>query len=436
MRENIQTRKKNMPSSVVIGAQWGDEGKGKIIDILSHNSDYIVRYQGGNNAGHTVVIDGESFILHLIPSGILHKGKICIIGNGVVVNPAALIDEIEKLKVRGIDAKESLLISDQAHIIFPYHWKIDELRELAKGKGKIGTTKRGIGPCYTDKITRCGIRMIDLLDDKMFLAKLKAILKEKNAILKNVYGFKGYSLKTLYRQYKGYRDKIKCYITNTTHVINHALDKGKKVLFEGAQGTLLDVDFGTYPYVTSSNSTAGGACTGTGVGPSRIGKVIGVVKAYTTRVGEGPFPTEFSSSLMKRIRGKGNEFGATTGRPRRCGWFDALIVKHSVMINGMHEIVLTKLDVLDELEQIKVCTGYRYKGKTYRSFPSNIEILFSVKPLYETLPGWMSDTSNIKRYQDLPKNAKNYINRLSCLAGAKISMVSVGTDRKQILKIK
>ena len=425
-----------MPSLVVIGAQWGDEGKGKIIDILSRNADYIVRYQGGNNAGHTVVIDGESFILHLVPSGILHKGKTCIIGNGVVVNPAALIEEIEKLKARGINAEKNLLISDQAHIIFPYHWKIDELRELAKGRGKIGTTKRGIGPCYTDKITRCGIRMIDLLDDGIFLKKLKSNLKEKNAILKNVYGFKGYSLETVYRQYIAYRNKIKGYITNTTQVINKALDDGKKVIFEGAQGTLLDVDFGTYPYVTSSNSTAGGACTGTGVGPSRIGKVIGIVKAYTTRVGEGPFPTEFSDRLMQAIRGKGNEFGSTTGRPRRCGWFDALIVRHAVMINGMDEIVLTKLDVLDNLKQIKICTGYRYKGKLYKTFPSDIEILFNVNPVYETLPGWLSDTSNIKSFFRLPQNAKDYINRLSHLAGTKVSMVSVGTDRKQILKIK
>ena len=425
-----------MPSIVVIGAQWGDEGKGKIIDILSQNSDYIVRYQGGNNAGHTVVIDGESFILHLIPSGILHRGKRCIIGNGVVVNPAALIEEIEKLKARGINVDGNLLISEQAHIIFPYHWKIDELRELAKGDGKIGTTKRGIGPCYTDKVTRCGIRMIDLLDDGIFSAKLKYNLKEKNAVLKNVYHFKGYSFNEIYSQYMGYRKKIERYIGNTTLIINQALDKGKRVLFEGAQGTLLDVDFGTYPYVTSSNSTAGGACIGTGVGPSRIGKVIGIVKAYTTRVGEGPFPTEFSDKLMKQIRIKGNEFGATTGRPRRCGWFDALIVKHSVMVNGIKEIILTKLDVLDDLKRISICTGYAHKGKRYRIFPSNTEILFDVKCEYETLPGWQSDTSNIKSFSKLPKNAKNYLKRLSDLTGAKISMVSVGSERKQILKVK
>jgi adenylosuccinate synthase len=424
-----------MSSLVVIGAQWGDEGKGKIIDILSESSDYIIRYQGGNNAGHTVVIDGESFILHLIPSGILHKGKTCIIGNGVVVNPAALIKEIERLNARGIRVEKNLLISEQAHIIFPYHWKIDELREIAKGRGKIGTTKRGIGPCYTDKVSRCGIRMADLLDVNIFSMKLKANLKEKNAILRNVYGFKGYSFNALYKQYMNYREKIKNYIKDTALIINKALDKDKRVLFEGAQGTMLDVDFGTYPYVTSSNSTAGGACTGSGVGPSRIGKVAGVVKAYTTRVGEGPFPTEFSDKLMNIIRNKGKEFGATTGRPRRCGWFDTLIVKHAVMVSGITEIIVTKLDVLDGLEKIKICTGYKYKGKSCKVFPANIEMLFKVIPKYEELPGWMSDTSGIQSFNKLPENAVRYLKRLSDLVGAKISMVSVGSERKQTLKL-
>ena len=425
-----------MPSQVVIGAQWGDEGKGKIIDILAQKSDYIVRYQGGNNAGHTVVIDGESFILHLIPSGILHKGRICIIGNGVVINPAALIEEIEMLKKRGIKVDSNLLISEQAHIIFPYHWMMDEQREKSKGDGKIGTTKRGIGPCYTDKVARSGIRMADLLDDEVFAKKLKENLKEKNAILHNVYGFSGYSFEELYKQYIGYRDNIKKYITNTAVVINEALDKGKEVLFEGAQGTLLDVDYGTYPYVTSSNATAGGACTGTGVGPSRIGKVIGVVKAYTTRVGEGPFPTEFDDTLMKIIREKGKEFGATTGRPRRCGWFDSLIVRYAVMVNGIKEIVVTKLDVLDCLEKIKICTGYKYKGKLYKHFPANTEMLLKLEPVYEELPGWLCDTSVAKNYKDLPKNAKRYLERLSDVCGVKISMVSIGSERRQILKLK
>ncbi len=424
-----------MPSTVVIGAQWGDEGKGKIIDILSQSSDCIVRYQGGNNAGHTVVINGESFILHLIPSGILHKNKTCIIGNGVVVNPEALISEIDRLTSRGIKVNNNLLISEQAHLIFPYHSKMDELRERSKGKGKIGTTKRGIGPCYTDKVSRCGIRMVDLMDDDIFARKLKANLKEKNAILRNVYGFKGYTFKSLYRQYIGYREKMRSYIKDTALIINRALDSNKKVLFEGAQGTMLDVDFGTYPYVTSSNATAGGACTGSGVGPSRINKVIGVVKAYTTRVGEGPFPTEFSKGLMGIIRDKGKEFGATTGRPRRCGWFDALIVKQAVMVSGITEIVVTKLDVLDNLEKIKICTGYKYKGKNINSFPTNTEMLFEAAPQYEELPGWLSDTSGILSFDKLPKKAKKYLSRLSNLVGARISMISIGSERRQTLKL-
>ena len=424
-----------MPSVVVIGAQWGDEGKGKIIDILSQKVDYIVRYQGGNNAGHTVVIGDESFILHLIPSGILHKGKICIIGNGVVINPDALIKEIDTLKERGISIDSRLMIDEKAHLIFPYHWTIDELREKSKGKAKIGTTKRGIGPCYTDKVARCGIRMADLLHDDIFRRKLKDNLREKNQILRRVYGFKGFSFERIYSKYAAYRKRIKRYVCDTTTVLNGALDKGKDVLFEGAQGTLLDVDFGTYPYVTSSNATAGGACAGAGVGPSRIGKVIGVVKAYTTRVGEGPFPTEFSNDLMGVIRAKGKEFGATTGRPRRCGWFDALIVKYSVMVNGIKEIAVTKLDVLDDLKTIKICTGYRYKGKRYKSFPANIEMLYDVTPEYEELSGWGCDTSGVTTFSKLPVNAKIYLKRLSELVGTDICMVSVGSERKQILNL-
>lgn len=424
-----------MSSTVVIGAQWGDEGKGKIIDILSRESDYIVRYQGGNNAGHTVVIGNEEFILHLVPSGILHKGKICIIGNGVVVNPAALINEINSLKGRGIEVDSNLLISEGAHLIFPYHWTMDQLREKAKGRARLGTTKRGIGPCYTDKVARCGIRIADLMDDKIFRKKLKDNLSEKNQILRKVYGFKGFSFNQIYRQYCSYRKKIKRYVADTTLIINKALDEGKHVLFEGAQGTLLDVDFGTYPYVTSSNATAGGACIGTGVGPSRIGKVMGVVKAYTTRVGEGPLPTEFSDELMNIIRKKGKEFGATTGRPRRCGWFDSVIVKHSILVNGIKEIVVTKLDVLDDLNKIKICTAYKCRGRKYETLPADIEMLFKVRPVYEEHPGWMCDTSGITTFGKLPKNAKDYLKRLSDILKTKISMVSVGSERKQILNL-
>ncbi|MFA5499961.1 MAG: adenylosuccinate synthase, partial [Candidatus Omnitrophota bacterium] len=321
----------------IIGAQWGDEGKGKVIDIYARNADYIARYQGGNNAGHTVVIGKESFILHLIPSGILHKGKICVIGNGVVVDPKALLEEIQMLESKGITIDSRLMVSKDAHIIFPYHRKLDELREAKKKN--IGTTKKGIGPCYADKVARLGIRFVDLLNDEVFRDKLKTNLDEKNAMLSKIYNVEGYSFEKLYSEYIGYAERLKKYICDTAVALNSAIKARKKVLFEGAQGTLLDVDHGTYPYVTSSNSTAGGASTGTGVGPTKIDKVIGVVKAYTTRVGEGPFPTEFQDELMCKIREKGKEFGATTGRPRRCGWFDSVIVKHAVMVNGIDEIV-------------------------------------------------------------------------------------------------
>ena len=391
-----------MPATVIVGAQWGDEGKGKIIDLLAADSDIIVRFQGGNNAGHTVVIDKGQFILHLIPSGILHDDKVCIIGNGVVVNPKALLDEIDTLNKRGVDVDGRLFLSNSCHIIFPYHWKLDQLKEEKKGRGKIGTTKKGIGPCYADKAARSGIRLSDLLDDNVFKGKLKNSIDEKNEILKKVYGFEGFSFDSIYSEYAGFRDRIKKYAKDTVLMINEALDKNKRLLFEGAQGTFLDVDFGTFPYVTSSNTTAGGACIGCGISPSRINKVIGVVKAYTTRVGEGPFPTEFSDELMNKIRNKGKEFGATTGRPRRCGWFYAVLVKYAAMINDFKEVAVTKLDVLDNLENIKICTGYEYKGKKLEGFPQTAEMISEVKPIYEEQPGWLSYIDEIKNYEDLP----------------------------------
>ena len=418
-----------MPNTVILGAQWGDEGKGKVIDIYSAKADYIVRYQGGNNAGHTVVIGGEEFILHLIPSGILHKGKICIIGNGVVVDPKALLEEIETIAKQNISVDGRLLISDQAHVIFPYHRKLDELKE---GKhGKIGTTKRGIGPCYSDKVARSGIRMADLLDDKVFRSKLKDNLDEKNDIFSKIYDAPAFDFESIYAEYTAYASKIRKYVTDTGHILNEAIKKKKSVMFEGAQGTLLDVDHGTYPFVTSSNATAGGACTGTGVGPNKIDKVIGVVKAYTTRVGEGPFPTEFGPDLMDRIRKKGKEFGATTGRPRRCGWFDSLVVKHSVAVNGIDEVVVTKLDVLDDLESLKICTAYKFEGKIYDRFPANLRAMEGSEPVYEELPGWMSDTTQVTSYINLPANAKRYLNRIQKILGKKIVLISVGCDRKQ-----
>ncbi|MDD5421966.1 MAG: adenylosuccinate synthase, partial [Candidatus Omnitrophica bacterium] len=391
--------------------------------------DFIVRYQGGNNAGHTVVIGGEEFILHLVPSGILHKKKICVIGNGVVIDPKALLEEIEMLKRKGIATDGRLFISEDAHVIFPYHKRLDELKE--QKKKNIGTTKKGIGPCYADKVAKSGIRIMDLLEKEAFKDKLESILEEKNTILTKIYGAEGFVFDSLYKEYLDYADRIRGYVCNTTLLLNSAIRKNKSILFEGAQGTLLDVDHGTYPFVTSSNSTAGGASTGTGVGPTKIDKVIGIVKAYTTRVGEGPFPTEFSEGLMGRIRKKGKEFGATTGRPRRCGWFDSLVVKHSVMVNGIDEIVVTKLDVLDDLDTLKIGTAYRYKGKTYKDFLYDINALGGCEVVYEELPGWKEDTTGITSYAGLPKNAKNYLKRIQEILKTQIVLISVGSDRKQ-----
>ena len=423
-----------MPNTIVIGAQWGDEGKGKIIDILAKKSDYIVRFQGGNNAGHTVVIKDKKFILHLIPSGVLHKGKICIIGNGVVIDPKALLDEIDKLKKEGIVvSKKNLIIDEKAHVIFPYHKILDSLKEENKGTTKIGTTKRGIGPCYTDKAARCGIRICDLVEPEIFKVKLQANLKEKNKVFKKTYNFKGFNYKAILKEYLKYAKQIKPLVGNCSVVLNKAVTNKKSILLEGAQGTLLDVDFGTYPFVTSSNASVGGAFTGTGLGPTHIDRVIGVIKAYTTRVGEGPLPTVFPDDILVKVRSKGEEFGATTGRPRRCGWFDAVVGRHSALVNGLNDIIVTKLDVLDELKEIKICTGYKYKGRVYKNMPANVEVLQKCKPVYETHKGWLKDISKSKKYSDLPKEARSYLNRISELCGTKIYMVSVGSKRSQIL---
>ncbi len=418
-----------MPNIVIVGAQWGDEGKGKVIDIFTSKADLVVRYQGGNNAGHTVVIGEDEFILHLIPSGILHRGKNCVIGNGVVIDPRALLSEIEMLESKGISVTKRLFVSEEAHVIFPYHNRLDELRE--EKKKKIGTTKKGIGPCYADKVARSGIRMIDLLDEEIFKEKLKQNLEEKNAIFTKIYNVEGFLFESLYKEYLDYARRLKPYICDTVLFLNDAVNKRKRILFEGAQGTLLDVDHGTYPFVTSSNATAGGASTGTGIGPTRIDKVIGVVKAYTTRVGEGPFPTEFPKDLMEKIRQRGREFGATTGRPRRCGWFDSVIVRHSVRVNGIAEIVVTKLDVLDDLSSLKICTAYKFKSKVYKEFPCDIKVLSNCEPVYEELPGWQDDTTGITVYSKLPKNAKNYLRRIQEILKTRIALISVGSERKQ-----
>ena len=424
-----------MTNVIVVGAQWGDEGKGKVIDILAEKFNYVVRYQGGNNAGHTVVIGNDKFILHLIPSGILNEKTTCVIGNGVVVDPKALLEEIEKLESKDIKVKGRLFVSEDAHVIFPYHKTIDELKEAKKGKSKIGTTKKGIGPCYADKVSRSGIRISDLLIDRAFRAKLRASIEEKNKILKMLYDFEGFSFGKIYGDYIGYREKIKGLVCDTARLLNNAIAGGRAVLFEGAQGTMLDVDYGTYPFVTSSNATAGGVCTGAGVGPTKIGKVLGVVKAYTTRVGEGPFPTEFGKDMMDKIQARGEEFGATTGRPRRCGWFDACLVRHSVMVNGISEIVVTKLDVLDKLDRIKICTSYKCNGKAYRDFVTNVDALNRCEPVYKEMAGWKKDTTGVTSFGKLPDNAKKYLKKIQEILGTKIVLISVGSKRRQTITV-
>lgn len=419
-------------NTIIVGAQWGDEGKGKIIDILSADADYIVRYQGGSNAGHTVVVKGQEYIFHLIPSGILHADKICCIGNGVTVDPQALIKEIEGLDKMGINIDARLKISHLAHLIMPYHKILDSLRE-SKRTYKIGTTGRGIGPCYADKVNRCGIRMVDLLNPRVFKEKLKDTLKEKNEILRKVYGHPEFSFEEILKEYTVYAKVLSKYISNTAHILNSAASGEKNILFEGAQGTFLDIDFGTYPFVTSSSATSGGSCIGTGVPPTRMDKVVGVAKAYTTRVGEGPFPTEFKKGFQEFIRNKGHEFGATTGRPRRCGWFDSVMLKESVLLNGISELVLTKLDVLDGLKSVKVATAYTYKGKLFKEFPYDFEALSKAVPVYKELPGWQQTKNKPRQYKDLPLKAKEYISFIQDALKVPISIISVGCGREDTL---
>jgi adenylosuccinate synthase len=421
-----------MSNIVIVGTQWGDEGKGKVIDIMSRSCDYIVRFQGGNNAGHTVVVGGEEFIFHLIPSGILHKGKICLIGNGVVVDPEVLLSEIKQLSKRGINIKHRLKISLLCHLIFPYHKILDKLREKKRSE-RLGTTGRGIGPCYSDKINRCGIRMVDLMRPAIFKKKLEDNLKEKNAIFRRVFNHPGFSFKRIYRDYLAYAKLLRPYIHDVSELLNRALAERKSLLFEGAQGAYLDIDFGTYPYVTSSSTIAGGTCAGSGVSPAVIDKVVGVAKSYTTRVGQGPFPTEFSPSFSRFMRDKGNEFGATTGRPRRCGWFDAVMVSQAVRLNGILELAIMKLDILDNLKKLKVCVAYKYKGKVFKRYPYDPEVINKGSCIWKEYPGWNQSIAGVRRYSDLPRNARNYIDGLQDLVGADIFMVSVGSARDQVI---
>jgi len=422
-----------MAGIVVVGAQWGDEGKGKIVDLLTQYADVVVRFHGGNNAGHTVLIKEEKFIFHIMPSGILYDNKKCIIGNGVVLDPAALIEEMTHVKKRGYLRDDSqLLISEQAHLILPYHRKIDVAREKIF---KIGTTGRGIGPAYEDKVARCGIRVVDLLDEKVFRKKLEDNLKQKNLYLTQVLREKAFELSEILDEYVGYRKQLERYVRDTSIFLYEEIQKGKHILFEGAQGALLDVDYGTYPYVTASNTVAGNACAGSGIGPTLIRSVLGVAKAYTTRVGEGPFPTELREKVGEKIRERGGEYGATTGRPRRCGWFDAVIVNHAIRINGLQGLVITKLDVLNEFDTIKICVGYRLNGETFYHVPSNLEKLNRSEPVYEELAGWKTEIGGVRNLSDLPRNALRYLQRIEELTRTRIAMVSVGSERNETIGV-
>ena len=418
---------------VVVGTQWGDEGKGKVIDYLAKDCDIVARYQGGANAGHTVITNNKKYIFHLIPSGILYPDKICILGNGVVVDPAALLSEISNLKKEKIKLNKRFFISENLHLTLPYHKLLDQIEDKKRGRGKLGTTGRGIGTTYTDKYARLGIRVVDFLNEKVFREKLRVSLKLKNYLLKEYYEEKVYSLEKISREYRVYRKQIKGYVIDTSLYLNQAIRKGKNILAEGAQGTFLDIDFGTYPYVTASNPIAGGVCTGLGIGPTKIDKVIGVAKAYTTRVGKGPFPTEFKDEFGEKIRRLGNEFGATTGRPRRCGWFDAVLVKQAAIVNGLSSLAVTKLDVLNSLDKIKIAVGYRYQRRKINRFPNSFEVFSHCQPIYEEVPGWRRELSGIKNYRDLPKKTKNYLKRIEELTEVKISLISTGPQRQDTI---
>jgi len=426
-----------MSNVAIIGAQWGDEGKGKIVDLFTHDADVIVRYQGGNNAGHTLVVNGKKTVLHLVPSGALHSEKLCVIGNGVVVDPEVLIDEILALKAQGHLANdEQLRISEQAHVIMPYHKLIDQARERLRGEGMIGTTGRGIGPAYEDKVARVGIRFVDLLEEDTFREKLERNIQEKNFYLKAILQEKALDFKQIHDDYCKFRDQLKGYVTNTGLLLDQKIRAGKRVLFEGAQGTLLDVDHGTYPYVTSSSTITGGACSGSGVGPQHIQQVIGISKAYTTRVGAGPFPTELHGLEGETLRREGAEFGATTGRSRRCGWFDAVGVRHAVRMNGMTGIALTKLDVLTGFKKIPICTAYRYEGKMIDEFPASSKVMQGAEPVYAEMDGWDATLDNVRKFSDLPPTARKYVKRIEEVIGSEIILVSVGPGREQTILLK
>ncbi len=423
-----------MPNTVLVGSQWGDEGKGKIIDVLTRDVDVVIRFQGGNNAGHTVKIDDQTYVLHLIPSGIFFEDKTCIIGNGVVINPVALLQEIDELAAKGISVKDRLFVSDRAHVVLPYHGEIDAAREARlSDEQRIGTTKRGIGPAYGDKVSRTGLRMCDFVGPNA-AAMIEARINEANLIL-GAMNAELLDVEKVRDEYLTVAERVRPFVTDTIVMVHKAIAESKSILFEGAQGTMLDIDYGTYPFVTSSNATAGGACTGTGAPPNRIDRVIGVIKTYTTRVGEGPFPTELNDPDGRMMADRGHEFGATTGRPRRCGWFDAVIGRYAAQINGVDYWAMTKLDVLDEFETIKICVAYELDGKRIEHVPADVEMLQRCKPLYEEWPGWMSSTSELSKWEELPEKAQAYINRLCDLTGAKLGILSVGPKRSSTMRI-
>ncbi|MCJ8501019.1 adenylosuccinate synthase [Desulfatitalea alkaliphila] len=422
-----------MANIVIIGTQWGDEGKGKIVDLLAADADVVVRFQGGNNAGHTMVVNGEQTISHLVPSGIL-QGKMCLIGNGVVVDPGVLIEEMDYLSGKGVACEpENLMVSERAQVIMPYHKEIDKAREKQKGKDKIGTTGRGIGPAYEDKATRRGVRFADLIDPEVFNRKLADILPEKNFYLEHYFHEAPMSREAIAEEYSAMARRLAPHVTDASVVVNSAMAAGRKVLFEGAQGTHLDIDHGTYPFVTSSNTVSGNACCGAGVGPTRIDGVLGVVKAYTTRVGAGPFPSELFDAVGDYMQEKGAEFGATTGRRRRCGWLDMVILNNAVRLNGLTGLAITKLDVLGGLKELKICIGYRYKGKIMDTFPANLHVLAECEPVYETIDGWEEDISGIDRYDRLPDKVRRYLDRIEALSGVPVQIISVGPQRNQTM---
>jgi adenylosuccinate synthase len=419
-----------MSTVVVVGTQWGDEGKGKITDFLAESADVVARYQGGNNAGHTILISGHKYKLTMIPSGIFYTDKLCVIGNGMVINPKALIEEIDYVHSNGFTTT-NLKISDRAHVIMPYHLLLDYLEEQQKGNDKIGTTQKGIGPCYMDKVARSGIRIVDLMDKEEFSSKLRNVIKQKNNVIEQIYGSKGLDVESILDEYLEYAERLRPYVTDTSVILNHAIDDGKRVLFEGAQGVMLDIDQGTYPFVTSSNPTAGGVCIGSGVGPTKIQTVIGVAKAYTTRVGDGPFPTELNNHLGDSIREKGFEYGTVTGRPRRVGWFDSVVVRHARRVSSITGLSLNSIDVLTGIETVKICTGYVYRNQLIDHYPASLKVLAECEAVYEELPGWSEDVTQCKTLEELPINARNYLNRISELTQIPIAIFSVGRNREQ-----